>query len=137
MAALLLAPAIGFAAEPSPVGAWRTFDDLDGRESGFVVIFDRNGQLYGNITSISDRSKADAMCTRCTDDRKDKPVSGMQVIRGLQRDGDYWDGGQVIDPLTGKIYRCSTHLINDGRKLVIRGYVGIPLLGRSQTWIRK
>ncbi len=73
----------------------------------------------------------------CTDDRKDKPVQGLQIIRGMQPDGDAWTGGTILDPETGTIYRCSMHLADGGRTLVVRGYIGISLLGRSQTWIRR
>jgi uncharacterized protein (DUF2147 family) len=138
-AALLLACSVGAvhaASGPSPVGTWRTFDDLDGKESGAVEITEEGGQLYGKITRINDPSKVNALCVACTDDRKDKPVLGMQVIRGLKPDGDHWDGGEIVDPKTGKVYRAKLHLEDGGQKLVVRGFIGIALFGRSQTWLR-
>jgi uncharacterized protein (DUF2147 family) len=140
LAAVLLlacsAGAVRAASGPSPVGTWRTFDDLDGKESGVVEIVDVGGQLYGNITRINDPAKANALCAACTDDRKDKPVLGMQVIRGLKPDGDHWDGGEILDPKTGKVYKAKMHLEAGGQKLVVRGFIGIALFGRSQTWVR-
>ncbi len=132
------APSLAFAAGPSPVGTWRTFDDEDGgKESGSVTIFDEGGALYGNVASVADPSKAGAVCNLCTDDRRGKPIVGLQVIRGLKPDGAEWDGGEILDPKTGTVYRCVARLEDGGQKLRVRGYVGIQLLGRSQTWIRK
>ena len=140
-AGLLLATAwlpLAHAAGPSPVGTWRTFDDTEGgKESGAVTIFDNGGQLYGNVSDITDPAKANATCTACTDDRKDKPVMGLQILRGMKPDGDEWDGGQILDPKNGKVYKCSMHLEDNGQKLLVRGYIGISLLGRTQTWVRK
>ena len=136
---LLLTSGIGAtwaATGPSPVGTWRTFDDLDGRESGSVEITEQGGLLFGKVTRITDPARVDALCVACTDDRKDKPVMGMQVIRGLKPDGNRWDGGEILDPKTGKIYKAKLHLEDGGQKLVVRGFIGIALFGRSQTWVR-
>jgi uncharacterized protein (DUF2147 family) len=135
-ALLLLVSPIARAAAPSPVGTWRTFDDLDGKESGTVVITDRDGMLYGKIARIADLTKANALCTLCTGDRKNEPVLGMEVIRDMKPDGAGWDGGTIIDPKTGKIYKLKMHLEQGGQKLVVRGFIGISLFGRSQTWLR-
>lgn len=120
----------------SPVGTWRTFSDVDGRETGQVKITDQGGVFYGVVTRINDPVKAAGLCTLCPDDRKDKPVLGMQVIRGLKPDGTDWSGGQIIDPETGKIYRASMRLEDGGRKLAMRGYIGVSLFGRTQVWTR-
>ena len=135
--ALLVLPCLAQAAGLSPVGDWRTFDDADGKETGSVMIFDRGGVLYGTVTSIADPAKARALCTACTDDRKGKPVVGLQIIRGLKPDGDEWDGGEILDPQNGKVYRCLMRLQDGGQKLLVRGYIGISLIGRSQTWARR
>ena len=139
--ALLVATAwlpLAHAAGPTPVGTWRTFDDAEGgKESGAVTIFDSGGTLYGNVSAIDDPTKANATCVDCTDDRKDKPVMGMQILRGMKPDGNVWDGGQILDPKNGKIYKCTMHLEDNGQKLLVRGYIGISLIGRTQTWLRK
>jgi uncharacterized protein (DUF2147 family) len=140
LAALVLVSATGLAgAAPtaSPVGIWRTFDDADGKESGAVEIFEHDGLLYGRVTRIVDPAKAKAICVDCTDDRKDKPVLGLQIIRGLKPDGDEWDGGEILDPKNGKIYKAKLHLEDGGQKLLVRGFIGISIFGRTQTWLRQ
>lgn len=140
--ALAFLPAAALAQRPgavdraSPVGSWETIDDHTGKAKGIVRIFLYNGRLYGDITRILDPAKANAVCQKCTDDRRGQRVLGLQIIRGLKPDGRLWDGGTILDPETGTTYRCSMRLIDDGRKLVVRGYVGISLFGRSQTWLR-
>lgn len=121
----------------SPVGTWQTVDDHTGKPAGTVRIFEVQGRLYGDIVRILDPAKAGAVCVSCTDDRKDKPVMGLQIIRGLAWNGSEWSGGTILDPQTGTAYRCSMHLTDGGRKLIVRGFVGISLFGRSQTWVRE
>ncbi len=121
----------------SPVGRWQTVDDKTGKPSGIVRIYEQNGVLYGNIEKVFDPARAPLNCIACTDDRKNKPLIGLNIIRGLKRDGEGWNGGTVIDPETGSVYKASARLDDGGRKLVLRGYFGISLLGRSQTWQRE
>jgi uncharacterized protein (DUF2147 family) len=120
----------------SPVGLWRTIDDKTGKENGAVRIFESGGALYGRIERITDPARAGLSCVKCSDDRKDKPLIGLDIMRGLKRDGDVWDGGTILDPETGSSYKSSVRLDDGGQKLVVRGYLGVSLLGRSQTWIR-
>ncbi len=140
-AGLLLGMASAQAAAPgpagTPVGTWRTFDDADGTESGSVTIVERDGLLYGDVTSIKDPAKAHAICQACTGARKDKPVVGLEIMSGLRPDGAAWDGGEVLDPKTGQTYRCSVRLTDGGQKLVVRGFVGVAVFGRNQTWVRE
>ena len=130
----LAAPAL---AQGSPVGLWRTVDDATGQDTGVVRLFESNGALYGTIEKIFDPVKAAYTCVKCGDDRKNKPLIGLDFMRGLKRNGDVWDGGTILDPNTGSIYRSSARLTDGGKKLVVRGYLGISLLGRSQTWVRE
>jgi uncharacterized protein (DUF2147 family) len=120
----------------SPIGLWRTFSDRTGQENGMVRIFASGGQLYGSVAAIADPAKRTAICVKCTDDRHDRPVLGMDVIRGMKPDGARWDGGTVLDPETGSVYRCLLRLTDGGRRLVVRGFLGLSLFGRSQTWLR-
>ncbi|MFM0739801.1 DUF2147 domain-containing protein, partial [Paraburkholderia xenovorans] len=76
-------------------------------------------------------------CTACTDARKDQPILGMTIITDMKKDGDGWDHGQILDPENGKLYKCKMRLEDGGNKLVVRGYIGVSLLGRSQTWVRQ
>lgn len=138
IAALLtgLAPH-AMAAPPSPVGSWRTFDDKTGRERSLVRIdATPSGTLMGRVVSTVDPAEAKHVCEKCDDDRKDQPVIGLEIIRGMVQDGDVWDGGRVLDPETGSVYHGTMRLEDGGQKLVLRGYIGISLFGRSQTWLR-
>ena len=135
---VLLALCVSAAAQPlsSPVGLWRTFSDTTGQESGLVRLFESNGALYGRIEAVRDPARAALRCMKCADDRKDKPVLGLDIVRGLHHHGAVWEGGTILDPETGSIYKATLRLEDEGRKLVVRGYLGISLLGRSQTWVR-
>jgi uncharacterized protein (DUF2147 family) len=121
---------------PSPVGTWRTFDDRTGKERSLVRIEVAGGVLTGRIVATIDPVDGARTCTGCDDDRKGKPVIGLEIIRGMGLEGDVWTGGRVLDPETGSVYRGTMHLEDGGQKLVLRGYVVIPLFGRSQTWLR-
>jgi uncharacterized protein (DUF2147 family) len=137
---VLLVPAELSAQAPiaaTPVGHWRTFDDRTGLERGLVAIEERTGVLTGRIVGIRNVSEATRICVACKDGRKDQPILGMTIITGMRSDGDGWDGGEILDPQTGSIYRCSMRLEDGGTKLIVRGYVGVSLFGRSQTWLRQ
>ncbi len=132
---LLSAPA--HADTASPLGDWRTFDDRTGHERGLVRIYETNDGLAARILGTIDPAEGQHVCEKCTDDRKNKPIIGLEILRGMHRDGDGWSGGRILDPESGSIYRCEMHLEDNGRRLVLRGYIGISLFGRSQTWLRK
>jgi uncharacterized protein (DUF2147 family) len=139
IAAAILAASAGLAhAQASPVGLWKSIDDETKQEKSLVRIVDNGGTLIGRIERLLDPTKADAKCDKCTDARKDKPITGLQIIEGVKKvDGDeHWDGGHILDPNNGKVYRLRLTPRDGGKKLEVRGYVGAPLLGRSQTWIR-
>ena len=123
----------------SPVGTWQTIDDHTGKPKALVQITqDSNGELSGKVIKGLDANESpDRRCTACTDARKDQPILGMTIINDMKKDGDGWDHGQILDPENGKIYKCKMHLEDGGNKLVVRGYIGVSLLGRSQTWIRQ
>ena len=134
-AAYMVSPATG-ADLSSPVGEWRTIDDNTHQPKGIVRIFETNGKLYGVVEKSLVEHPAQTKCDDCTDDRKGKPILGLDIIRGLQRDGDQWDGGTILDPENGKVYRCKMTLQNGGQELAVRGFIGISLLGRTQIWQR-
>jgi len=125
------------ATQPSPVGLWRTIDDKTKKPRGFVRIYEQDGALFGKIESSLDPKDADERCDKCTDDRKDKPVIGLVIMRGLRKNGDEYSGGDILDPDTGSVYRCKFRMVEQGRKLLVRGYLGLSLFGRSQVWIRE
>ncbi len=120
----------------SPVGRWQTIDDKTGKPKSIVRVYEENGLLYGQVEKLLDPN-AVQNCTRCTDDRKDKPITGMIVVRGLKKNGTEYSGGDILDPKNGSVYRCKLRLLEDGKKLSVRGYMGVSLLGRSQVWTRE
>ena len=120
----------------TPVGLWRTFSDTDGHESGQVEIVERDGMLVGRVTGIADPLKRDAVCQKCSDNRRGEKVLGLEIIRQMKHDGTRWDGGEILDPETGDTYRCSMRLEADGKVLVVRGFIGLAMFGRSQRWLR-
>jgi uncharacterized protein (DUF2147 family) len=140
LAGVLLASAVtAMAQAESPVGTWQTIDDHTGQPKALVQIAqDSNGSLSGKvIKGLNANDKPDRRCTECTDARKDQLILGMTIISDMQKDGDAWDHGQILDPENGKLYKCKMHLEDGGNKLVVRGYIGVSLLGRSQTWVRQ
>lgn len=128
-----------FAQAATPVGTWQTIDDQSGKPKGIVqIVDDGSGQLSGKVVrGIGEFDHPERRCTACTDERKDQLVKGMTIITGMRQDGDTWDGGQILDPESGKLYKCKMKLEDGGQKLVVRGYIGVSLLGRSQTWVRQ
>ena len=126
-------------AQMTPAGVWRTIDDKTGEVSSEVRIVDNAGVLSGTVAKLLRKdAKQDDVCEKCTDDRKDKLVLGMEIIRGGQKvEGkDVWDGGKILDPENGKNYSVRLTLIEGGKKMEIRGYLGTPLIGRTQVWNR-
>jgi uncharacterized protein (DUF2147 family) len=139
IAAPVLWLACGLAqAQPTPVGLWKTIDDETKQEKSHVRITETGGVLSGRIEKLLDPARQDAKCDKCTDARKDQPVLGMTIIEGVRKapDEDRWEGGHILDPNNGKVYRVRLTPKDGGRQLDVRGYVGAPLLGRTQTWVR-
>lgn len=125
-----------FAYSQSPVGTWKTIDDKTGKEKSHVRIYEtKSGKLQGEVVKILTPGKENAKCDKCEGDKKDKPIKGMVILWGLEKEGSEWSGGQILDPNSGKQYKCSMKMNGDD-KLEVRGYLGISLLGRTQTWIR-
>jgi uncharacterized protein (DUF2147 family) len=130
--------ASGFAiADMSPVGTWNSIDDKTKELKSEIVITETAGVISGKISKLL-RKDVDqkAVCDKCTDDRKDKPLLGLEIIRGAKKaEGkDVWEEGKVLDPENGKNYALRLTPIEGGKKLEVRGSVfGI---GRTQTWVR-
>ena len=135
---LALAAAAGSVlAQATPVGLWKTIDDETKTEKSLVRITEAGGVLSGRVEKFLDpKTKADAVCEKCTDDRAGKPVLGMTIIRGAKADGDrqHWEGGEILDPNNGKVYRARLKPVDGGKKLEMRGYIG-PFY-RTQVWLR-
>jgi uncharacterized protein (DUF2147 family) len=127
-------------AQTTPVGLWRTIDDDGTTEKSTVRVTSVDGVLTGKVEHITDPAKAAEVCSKCEDDRKDKPILGMVIIKDVKQDPEnagQWDGGgRILDPNNGKTYRVRLKPIEGGKKLEVRGYIGSPMIGRTQTWIR-
>lgn len=123
----------------SPVGRWKTIDDETNTERSLVEITQVGDELQGRILKIFYRpdEKPDPVCEACEGERKNQPIIGMTFLWGLKPDGGDWAGGAILDPKNGKIYNAKAGLADDGQKLRVRGFIGTPLLGRTQTWIRE
>ena len=137
--AALLATAGAAYAQATPVGLWKTIDDKTKTERALVRITEAGGVLTGRIEKLlAADAKPDAKCDKCEDDRKDKPMLGLEIVRGVKKgDSDgLWDGGTILDSTEGKIYKVRMQPADGGKTLEVRGYVGMPMLGRTQTWIR-
>jgi len=116
-------------------GKWKTIDDETGKEKGIVEIFEHKGKVYGKIIEIFELDKKHLKCEKCQGDDKGRSLLGLTIIKGLVRSASGYDSGKITDPKNGKSYHCKITL--DGRdKLIVRGYIGISIFGRSQTWIR-
>ncbi|MGA7782359.1 MAG: DUF2147 domain-containing protein [Paraburkholderia sp.] len=140
LAGVLLASAVtAMAQADSPIGTWQTIDDSTGQPKALVQISqDGDGALDGKvIKGLGANDQPDRRCSACTDARKDQLILGMTIIHDMKKEGDGWDGGNILDPENGKVYKCKMHLEDGGQKLVVRGYIGVSLLGRSQIWIRQ
>ena len=130
------------AAAKSPVGLWKTIDDATKQPRSLVRIVEVNGTLQGKIEKVLLREgeKEGGICDKCKDERKDKPVVGLQIMQGYKVDGsdaNKWVSGEILDPNNGKVYKSHVTVQDGGSKLAVRGYIGTPLLGRTQTWLRE
>jgi uncharacterized protein (DUF2147 family) len=130
----------GAHAQATPAGLWKTIDDSTKKERSLVRIVETDGVVSGKLEKLLDpEAKQDAVCDECSDDRKGQPLVGLSIIRGAKKSADtdgLWDGGTILDPANGKTYKLRLKPIDGGKKLEVRGYVGAPLFGRTQTWIR-
>jgi uncharacterized protein (DUF2147 family) len=123
----------------SPVGTWKTIDDASGKPKSLIVITENNGVLQGKIEKLFRTPEEDQnpKCDKCTGANKDQPIVGLTILTGLKKDGKEWAGGEIMDPANGKVYKSKAELTDGGSKLQVRGYIGVPMFGRSQTWVRE
>ena len=139
MALALLSSGACAADFSSPVGLWKTIDDKTGKPGGLVRIFLADGQYQGRIEKIFPEpgEDPDPKCDKCDGPRRNQPVIGMTFMWGITKQGDDYQGGEILDPKTGKIYRAKMNLADGGKKLNVRGFIGFSLLGRTQVWDRE
>ncbi len=138
---LLFTALSGWATEntpPSLTGLWQTISDIDGKPRGLVQISEKDGLFQASILRSLVPGEDDlGVCDLCPGARRGQPLKGMLILTGLkqERDSEY-AGGEILDPDSGRVYRCQARLEDHGRKLIVRGYIGISLFGRSQLWLR-
>jgi len=128
---IFCSPLFGFG-QSDIFGKWKTIDDETGKEKSIIEIFKKDGKAYGKIIELLNPSEPNPICDECSDDRKNEPIEGMEIIRALVQDDDEWEDGTILDPENGKIYDCRIW-VEDG-KLNVRGY--IAFFYRTQEWIR-
>ena len=122
----------------TPVGRWKTVDDVTGKANSVVRIWEDDGKLYGRVEKLidGDPNDPDPRCIRCSGNLKDQRLVGLRILWDLTPDGNRWTGGEILDPDTGRIYKCTITLDNGGRRLKVRGFIGFSLLGRTEYWLR-
>lgn len=124
----------------SPIGYWKTIDDVTGKPKSIIQIWKgENNQLQGKVIKIFPKDGSDPatkLCKSCKGDMRNQPIVGMVILTGLTAKENQWGNGRILDPENGKAYKCALRTLENGKKLSVRGYLGLPLLGRSQTWER-
>ncbi len=126
----------------TPLGEWKTIDDVTGQPKAIVRITQASdGFLSGQILKIFPSPGHDEheLCAACNGDKHNQPIEGMVILEGLKQDqknANEWINGHILDPKTGKVYRSMIQLMENGSSLKVRGYIGLPLFGRTQTWTK-
>ncbi|NBT77363.1 MAG: DUF2147 domain-containing protein [Betaproteobacteria bacterium] len=121
------------------IGNWKTIDDKTNQPKSIIRIELVDQKLQGTVVKIftAPGDRPDPVCEQCKDHRKDKPVIGMTIMSGLKKTSStLWEGGEILDPNNGSIYKVKLNLDAEAKVLSVRGYVGVPMVGRTQTWIR-
>jgi uncharacterized protein (DUF2147 family) len=134
----LLFTTSALAQELTPVGRWTTIDDETKKPKSVIAIYEEGGKLYGKIEKLfrEPTEEQNPVCDKCQGTLKNQPILGMVIMRDLKKDDDEWSGGTILDPANGKTYKCKIAVEDGGKKLKVRGYVGMSLLGRTQHWVR-
>jgi uncharacterized protein (DUF2147 family) len=136
-AGLALGGARSARAAESPIGYWTTIDDDGKTPSSIVQLYKRGQKLFGKIVQLINPREKNPTCTECDGARKNQRILGMEILRDLHADGDEWSGGYILDPRNGKEYACYVELVDGGKRLKVRGYLGIALFGRTQYWRKR
>ncbi len=131
----LLFSLVFYAQNKNIFGKWNTIHEETGKIISVVEIYEMNNKIYGKVCEISNPKSRNLLCKNCPGEDKDKPILGMTVIKGLQKNENEYSDGEILDPNSGNLYQCYITLIHPD-KLKVRGYIGISLFGRTQYWER-
>jgi len=122
----------------SPIGSWTTISDKTNKPRSIIKIKIINSILEAKIIKVFANKGDTGICSHCSGSLKNKPIKGLRIVWNMKPSGNRsWAGGKILDPKSGKIYKCNISIDKSGTKLFVRGYIGISLFGRSQTWLRK
>lgn len=126
------------AADQTAVGVWEQVNEKTGQAQSTITISKSGPAFVGTISSIYPQpgKPADPVCSKCEGSLKNRPIKGLQIINDMQQQGSEYTGGTILDPESGSVYNATMQLSPDGKHLTVRGYIGIPTFGRSQTWNR-
>ncbi len=126
------------AQEASVLGRWTTIDDATKKPKSIVTIYEEGGKLFGKVEKLfrEPNEEQNPLCDKCEGALKNQPILGMIVLRDLKKDGNEWTGGTILDPANGKTYKAKIAVEDGGKKLKVRGFIGIALIGRTQYWVR-
>ena len=126
---------INTAKSQSVFGKWKTLDSATGKIESIVEVYDKDGKAYAKIIDSIKEEDKNRPCDACKGKNKNKPIFGMVILNGLEKNGNEWKGGKILDPKNGKYYSCYITLLNKN-KLKLRGFIGISFLGRTEYWYR-
>ena len=116
-------------------GKWETRNEETNKVDSVIEIYEKNGKAFAKVVEIVDPARRNVACIYCEGENKGKPVLGLEILSGLEKDNEEWSGGEILDPRNGKVYNCYIKLVNKN-KLKLRGYIGISLFGKTRYWHR-
>jgi len=127
-----------FAENLSPIGYWKTIDDETGQAKSIVKIWIENNELQGKVIKLfrKPEEEQNPVCAKGSGELEGKPILGATIMRGLKDKGEWWAGGYILDPKKGKTYKCKIRVVENGEKLLVRGFIGFSFIGRTQTWLK-
>ena len=116
-------------------GKWHSTNDETGEVDSVIEMYKKDGKAYAKIIEINDPERQKSVCTACEGENKNKPILGLEILTGLEKDDDEWSGGEILDPRNGKVYNCYIKLVKPN-KLKLRGFIGVALFGKTKYWER-